>query len=453
MAAAADGAPPSRWLAVRHALAYVAGFGAVFTLLGVTATFVGRPARRLPARPCGSIGGLDPHRPGPEPRRHPADPGPRADLAAAGRGRRRRPWRPATGLDRASAAPAPARPGRRRPPGRPDRRRRGAAGSRRSGSVPIFAIGWTPCIGIILGGILTHGGDVRHHRSRARILLVAYTLGLGLPFIADRRRLRPGAGASSRPLVRHGRAVSLIGGLLVVVIGARDGLRLARRCCPRYFNFSRRSEVTERPGVHPPAGAARPHRPVQRPPARWRSSSIVVVAVVVLVAVDDPARRRRAEARRRSTRGPTPYVIGSAPPEGLRPGDLAPELAVAARRRVDLPADRPRRPARSASPTCAARPSGSTSGPAGARPARPRRRSCARWPSATATAGLEVVAISVQETSPDDVQAYAERYELDYTIGFDALRATSSATTGSTACRPSSSSTRTASSASSSRAR
>jgi cytochrome c-type biogenesis protein len=39
IASSADGASPSRWSAVRHALAYVAGFGAVFTLLGVTATF------------------------------------------------------------------------------------------------------------------------------------------------------------------------------------------------------------------------------------------------------------------------------------------------------------------------------------------------------------------------------------------------------------------------------
>src|SRR5690348_1112242 len=31
---------PSRWTAFRHALAYVAGFGAIFTLLGVTATFM-----------------------------------------------------------------------------------------------------------------------------------------------------------------------------------------------------------------------------------------------------------------------------------------------------------------------------------------------------------------------------------------------------------------------------
>ena len=33
--------------------------------------------------------------------------------------------------------------------------------------------------------------------------------------------------------------------------------------------------------------------------------------------------------------------------------------------------------------------------------------------------GLAIVGISVQETSPADVNAYADRYELDYTIGFD----------------------------------
>ena len=33
----------SRWLAVRHAVAYVAGFGAVFTILGLTATYLAGP--------------------------------------------------------------------------------------------------------------------------------------------------------------------------------------------------------------------------------------------------------------------------------------------------------------------------------------------------------------------------------------------------------------------------
>ena len=43
VASAAEGAPPSRWSAMRHALAFVFGFGAVFTLLGVTATFAAGP--------------------------------------------------------------------------------------------------------------------------------------------------------------------------------------------------------------------------------------------------------------------------------------------------------------------------------------------------------------------------------------------------------------------------
>jgi cytochrome c biogenesis protein CcmG/thiol:disulfide interchange protein DsbE len=33
--------------------------------------------------------------------------------------------------------------------------------------------------------------------------------------------------------------------------------------------------------------------------------------------------------------------------------------------------------------------------------------------------GLEVVGVSVQETTPADVAAYADRYQLGYTIGFD----------------------------------
>ena len=33
--------------------------------------------------------------------------------------------------------------------------------------------------------------------------------------------------------------------------------------------------------------------------------------------------------------------------------------------------------------------------------------------------GLEVVAVSVQETTPDDVREYRDRYDLDFTVGFD----------------------------------
>jgi len=37
--------------------------------------------------------------------------------------------------------------------------------------------------------------------------------------------------------------------------------------------------------------------------------------------------------------------------------------------------------------------------------------------------GLALVAISVQESSPEDIRRYAETYDLDFTIGFDATSA------------------------------
>ncbi len=81
----------------------------------------------------------------------------------------------------------------------------------------IFAIGWTPCIGIILGGILTLAAT-SGSTIQGGLLLIAYTAGLGLPFIAIAAAYDRAPGLL-RPLVRHGRAVSLVGGLLVVLIG------------------------------------------------------------------------------------------------------------------------------------------------------------------------------------------------------------------------------------------
>ena len=86
VAAGEPGARPSRWMAVRQSLAYVAGFGAVFTILGITATFMAGPladylaALRDRRRRAA-------HRARPQPRRDPPHPGPRADVAAPG-GRR-----------------------------------------------------------------------------------------------------------------------------------------------------------------------------------------------------------------------------------------------------------------------------------------------------------------------------------------------------------------------------
>jgi cytochrome c-type biogenesis protein len=99
----------------------------------------------------------------------------------------------------------------------------------------IFAVGWTPCIGIILGGILGLASSSQTVAQGA-VLLIAYTLGLGIPFLAI-AVLYDRAPALLRPLIRHGRAVSVIGGLLVVAIGVAmimDWLALL----PRWFNFA-----------------------------------------------------------------------------------------------------------------------------------------------------------------------------------------------------------------------
>jgi cytochrome c-type biogenesis protein len=45
-----------------------------------------------------------------------------------------------------------------------------------------FAFGWTPCLGPVLGSILTIAADA-HRAWAGGTLLAAYTLGLGLPFL------------------------------------------------------------------------------------------------------------------------------------------------------------------------------------------------------------------------------------------------------------------------------
>jgi cytochrome c-type biogenesis protein len=223
---------PSRWLAVRHALAFVAGFGAVFTLLGITATFMAGPlVDYLPAlRTIGGVAlvilGLNLagilHIPALERTWRPLDAGAAGSLATA------------TGSVALGAPGGGTSSGLgERLGGRVVSSGGGLLASFGLGA--IFAVGWTPCIGIILGGILTMAATSTTV-LQGTLLLVAYTLGLGLPFIAialvyDR------APSVLRPLIRHGRTVSLIGGLLVAFIGVAmifDWLSLL----PRWFTFN-----------------------------------------------------------------------------------------------------------------------------------------------------------------------------------------------------------------------
>jgi cytochrome c-type biogenesis protein len=207
-------AGPTRWLALRHAIAYVAGFGVVFTVLGVTATFAAS-GLSLYLETLRQIGGVILIVLG---------------LNLAGILRvpvLERSWRPldagaARSVAMAGGTVAFASPGSGGGPRIGDRLG-GRLVSGRGGWLAsfglgaIFAIGWTPCIGVILGGILMMAATSTTV-LQGGILLVGYTLGLGIPFLMiavayDR------APALLRPLVRHGRAVSFVGGMLVVAIG------------------------------------------------------------------------------------------------------------------------------------------------------------------------------------------------------------------------------------------
>jgi cytochrome c-type biogenesis protein len=81
----------------------------------------------------------------------------------------------------------------------------------------VFAAGWTPCIGPILSGIIGLA-SLRSDVAQGTVLLLAYALGLGIPFIlvalgADSLRQRLGWFA------RHDVAVSVVTGSMLVIVG------------------------------------------------------------------------------------------------------------------------------------------------------------------------------------------------------------------------------------------
>jgi cytochrome c-type biogenesis protein len=81
----------------------------------------------------------------------------------------------------------------------------------------VFAAGWTPCIGPILGGIIGLA-SVSASVAEGTVLLVAYAAGLAIPFIL----VAVGATAVSHRLgwLRdHNRAVSAVTGAMLVVVG------------------------------------------------------------------------------------------------------------------------------------------------------------------------------------------------------------------------------------------
>jgi cytochrome c-type biogenesis protein len=78
-----------------------------------------------------------------------------------------------------------------------------------------FAAGWTPCIGPLLGTVLTLAFT---EPSRAAGLTLVYALGLAVPFLLTAALLTRAVGWLKQ-LNRHMRAVEVISGLLMVGVG------------------------------------------------------------------------------------------------------------------------------------------------------------------------------------------------------------------------------------------
>jgi cytochrome c-type biogenesis protein len=81
----------------------------------------------------------------------------------------------------------------------------------------LFALSWMPCVGPTLGAVLSLA-TVSGQTDRAVILAVAYSLGLGLPFVAFGVFFRKLIGVSAA-VRRNSRWVTRIGGGLLILVG------------------------------------------------------------------------------------------------------------------------------------------------------------------------------------------------------------------------------------------
>lgn len=89
------------------------------------------------------------------------------------------------------------------------------------GAVPVgmaFGFAWTPCVGPVLAAILTLAATTSGVGNGA-LLLFAYSLGLGIPFLVAAVLVTTAVDAFAW-IRRHGRAIELSGGVFLVVMGA-----------------------------------------------------------------------------------------------------------------------------------------------------------------------------------------------------------------------------------------
>lgn len=83
----------------------------------------------------------------------------------------------------------------------------------------VFALGWTPCLGPTLAAIISVAAGTQGVTAlRGVVLIIAYCLGLGVPFLV----VALGSVWAVRGigfLRRHGRQIQIFGGVLLILVG------------------------------------------------------------------------------------------------------------------------------------------------------------------------------------------------------------------------------------------
>lgn len=81
----------------------------------------------------------------------------------------------------------------------------------------VFSLGWTPCVGAFLGSALMLASQ-RGHMAEGMLMLLAYSLGLGIPFLLSAVLI--GYLKSAFDWIKgHYRIINLISGSLLVLLG------------------------------------------------------------------------------------------------------------------------------------------------------------------------------------------------------------------------------------------
>jgi cytochrome c-type biogenesis protein len=80
-----------------------------------------------------------------------------------------------------------------------------------------FAFGWTPCVGPILGTILAYAGTLGKVNLGV-LLLLAYSMGLAIPFLAVAIGLNRFLGLFDR-IKKHLRLIEVTSGIIMIILG------------------------------------------------------------------------------------------------------------------------------------------------------------------------------------------------------------------------------------------